>query len=635
VSADQDHNNVIEVQFKDNDNYNALVHFAANTTSETLDMSAYATGKLMFDIKLVNVGKFSPQLNVMMECVYPCISHDHHISFPALNQWTSVEVPIAEFIEGGMDISKTSIGFQIVPEWNKQSGVQFQIDNIRWIKGTGTAPAPETHCYEQRFETWSLPYRFNTLVGSPNLTSGALTKIISTSEITPNWSSTTDKFGYAPKVDLAFSPCEFTDGKLSAQVYLPKSYVEDGKMRVGFYYEDSSSRRAYFPPVNVSSMKADAWTTISTPLVTNTPLFTTNNAPAFSNFDASFDIYNINYAGIYFDANGKNTTVGGTIKVDNIFTSGKHVTPNMPGSVAPLCDAGKQEFRSGIPLGINVGSGQHFFVRTVLSNAILVGKDQTFLTANTSSFLVQSTATTFIFEVTANDALTASQNIFTLFDFQVTDPNQTVSVDWSIHATASDAVNASNKLSSNKTNLVSGVSCSSSSQSSSITATSSSSLNSSQAPVSSASSSASSLSSSSSKSSSSSSSSSNSACSISAKVDNSSPTLGFGLASGSHGYLVIKLSNAEFVSPSTQVSLANAFTNLASGTNSKVVFDITATDNLPSSTPISVSFGFQQTAASSAVTREISIYSTLTTAMNDSLPLSSSSAQIAGPSSCN
>lgn len=625
MSADQDHNNVIEVQFKDNDNYNALVHFVANTPSETRDMSAYATGKLMFDIKLINAGKLSPQLNVMLECVYPCISHDHHITIPAANQWTSVEVPIAEFIEGGMDLTKTSLGFEIVPEWNKQNGVQFQLDNIRWVKGAGVAPKPEAHCYEQRFETWNLPYQFDTLVGSSSLTSGALTKIISTSEMTPNWSTATDKFGYAPKTDNSFTPCAFTDGNLSAQVYLPKSYVDDGKMRVGLYYQDSSNRRAYFAPVSAANLAADAWKTISSPLVT------TNNAPAFSATDALFNINDINYVGVYFDANGKPANVGGMLRVDNVFISGKSVTPNVPSSNTNLCDAGTQAFSGATPTGFGVVASQHFYVRAALTNATFVGLNLSLSSPNIQFNLAQggNGSTSAIFDVTAINAITASEQLQAAFNYQATDANQTTSVTFTVHSTKTEAVNSSNALSTNSVKLLSGVNCSSSSSISSATISSSSkssSSSSAQMPSSSSSSSSSLVASSSS---------SKASCSIAAKVDSSSPTLGFGLTSGTHGFLVIKLSNADFVSPATQVSLTNATVVLASSSSAKVIFDITATDNLPSSTTLDVSFGFQQLNAASAVTREISLYTSASNAINEVGPLSSSTTQIIGPANCN
>ncbi len=310
-SADQGHGNVIDVQFTDNTNYNGLFHITA-IASSGVNLSEFATGKLVFDIKLLNAGNLSPALSVMADCGYPCTSHAFPLTIPNTNQWVTQEIAIADLIYGGLDISKVNTVFQILPSWDKQTGVNFQLDNIRWEKGSTTAPVIPASCYKQPFETWGLAFHFDWLNGSPAVISNALTQIIAQTNITPNWSSSVDKFGYAPVVDNTFSACAFANATLSAQIYLAKSYVDDGNMQLGFYYEDSNQRRAYFAPVSAAALKANDWTTISTNL---SPY---NGFAPFVSVDSAFDTNSITNIGIYFDANGKSTNVIGEISVDNI-----------------------------------------------------------------------------------------------------------------------------------------------------------------------------------------------------------------------------------------------------------------------------------------------------------------------------
>ncbi|MES2822011.1 MAG: hypothetical protein V4732_00315 [Pseudomonadota bacterium] len=309
-SSDQGHNNVIDVQFADNTNYNGLFHIVA-LDSNGLNMDEFATGKLVFDIKLVNAGNLSPSLSVLVECVYPCTSHAYPLVIPTVNQWVTQEIPVADLIYGGLDISKVNMVFQILPSWDKQTGVNFQLDNIRWEKGNTEAPIAPVPCYKQPFETWGLAYHFEWLGGSSAVVTNALTQIIAQTNITPNWSSSIDKFGYAPAVDDTFSACALVNAKLSAQIFLPKSYVDDGNMKLGFYYEDSSQRRAYDKSFSAAVLAANDWSTISVS-------YSSFDIISFISMDPSFNANSITHIGIYFDANGKPTSVTGEISVDNI-----------------------------------------------------------------------------------------------------------------------------------------------------------------------------------------------------------------------------------------------------------------------------------------------------------------------------
>lgn len=312
-SNDSDHGNVIDIEYTNASNYNALFEIPSVSASGA-NMDEYATGKLAFDIKRLTSGTFNPQIEVLIGCIYPCTSHTFPISTPNLNQWYSKEIAVADLVEQGLDLSKVSSGFIIQPQWGLQTGVRFQIDNIRWIKGTTHKPVTAAACYRQPFETWNLTYHFDWLGGSPNVLNNALIQIIAQTTTVPNWSSTTDKFAYDAVVDSTFSPCAFKSGTLSAQLYLAQSYVTDGKLQLGFYYEDNAQRRAYFAPISAAGLMGDKWQTISKPL---SGYNSVTKAP-FSEVDSGFNENAVNYLGLYFYANGKPIDVVGEISLDNI-----------------------------------------------------------------------------------------------------------------------------------------------------------------------------------------------------------------------------------------------------------------------------------------------------------------------------
>ncbi|MES2822010.1 MAG: hypothetical protein V4732_00310 [Pseudomonadota bacterium] len=311
-SLDQGHNNVIDVQFTDNTDYNGLIRITTMSRND-VDMSEFSTGKLVFDIKLVNPGNFSPSLSLTVECEYPCSSRPLTLAIPSMNQWVTQEIAITDLISSGLDTSKVNRVFQIAPYWNNQMGVNFQLDNIRWEKGDPSVAAP-SYCYRQPFESLDLAYHLDWLNGSPAVISNVSISNYVWTYLTPNWASTTDKFGYAPDADDIFAACAFANATLSAQIYLSKTYVDDGKMQLGFYYEDSSQRRAYFAPVSAATLKPDDWTIIRSDL---TPYNGITLSP-FISVDASFDSSSITNVGIYFDANGKSASVIGRVGVDNI-----------------------------------------------------------------------------------------------------------------------------------------------------------------------------------------------------------------------------------------------------------------------------------------------------------------------------
>jgi|GEM_PF-4072554 len=133
-SGDSSHGQVLDVQYNSNQSYYGQIGIDTVHTVDGLDMSEYANGKLMFDVKVISKGDANVNLNVKVECTWPCQSNLHEVNVPSLNTWTSVEIPIADLVAEGLNLERISNGFIILPERNSQSNSHFQVDNVRWVK---------------------------------------------------------------------------------------------------------------------------------------------------------------------------------------------------------------------------------------------------------------------------------------------------------------------------------------------------------------------------------------------------------------------------------------------------------------------------------------------------------------------
>lgn len=126
----------------------------------TQNRAAYEIGKLVFDLNVVNFGESYNSatgkaiFELVLECVWPCTSHSAFVPVSFENVWQTVEINIADFIRDGLDTSKIDTAFMIRPVFENasQKGVVFQLDNIKWVKGSGSAPKSKD-IYSEDFNT--------------------------------------------------------------------------------------------------------------------------------------------------------------------------------------------------------------------------------------------------------------------------------------------------------------------------------------------------------------------------------------------------------------------------------------------------------------------------------------------------
>lgn len=316
------HNQVLDINYNGNNDYNAIARIRNPESATTgLDMSAYATGKLVFDIKVLNTGDAKEPLNLVLDCGYPCENTPYLVKTTSLNQWKTVEVSIADMIASGLDIKHIYTGFQLSPPWDMQKNVHFQVDNIRWIKGPHVTPTTEV-CYAQYFDRkdWMYGVRVESFYGSAATAGIKATAPVSV--LSPVWSSPTDSWGYihAPVSDTdraKFSSCLYKSTKMSYSVYVPAAYVTDGKMRVGLVFRDYYGHIATSYLKSASDLKPDDWNTVEVEIHLSRFSFLGSGAGVFTYAD-NFKPNEINHVGVYFDANGKPASVTGDLRVDNI-----------------------------------------------------------------------------------------------------------------------------------------------------------------------------------------------------------------------------------------------------------------------------------------------------------------------------
>ena len=129
--ADEERGDVLQVTHADNDNFAGLFIGSSNAVN-----SAYATGALQFDIKVVSG---DANITMKLDCFYPCSSGDRPLGEKGVSDWETVAVPMQELVDGGLDLTQVNTGLVI---WASQfTDTVFQIDNVRFVAGETNGPA--------------------------------------------------------------------------------------------------------------------------------------------------------------------------------------------------------------------------------------------------------------------------------------------------------------------------------------------------------------------------------------------------------------------------------------------------------------------------------------------------------------
>ncbi|HEY6530626.1 MAG TPA: hypothetical protein VIZ65_18205 [Cellvibrionaceae bacterium] len=131
-SQEANHGKVIDIKFGTDTQRHAF--FAIQTAANyPQDLTAFTGGFVEFDIRVLDGGPLNPAFFSKIECVYPCQSADIRMQLNPGSAWQHVKIPLQNYIDSGLKLSRVNRMIAILPEWNSQRGVHFQLDNIKWV----------------------------------------------------------------------------------------------------------------------------------------------------------------------------------------------------------------------------------------------------------------------------------------------------------------------------------------------------------------------------------------------------------------------------------------------------------------------------------------------------------------------
>lgn len=137
-TGEEDHNNAVEVNFNA-DGGNGVFYFQSE---QPVDMTAFKTGQLIFDVKVTDYGSNTSGLVFKIDCFDPCSSGEQPLGVVGDGVWQTITVDIATLTN--LDVSNINSPLVIFPTWGDQQGVTFLLDNVRFEKSeVGDAPVEE------------------------------------------------------------------------------------------------------------------------------------------------------------------------------------------------------------------------------------------------------------------------------------------------------------------------------------------------------------------------------------------------------------------------------------------------------------------------------------------------------------
>lgn len=294
TTAEVGHYNVLDVVYNSSTEYNGGVHFLTPDIAP-VDLSVFASGTLQFDLKVLNLGDDQMPLIFKAVCGWPCESTEYVVSPVELNKWQKVSLPVSTLVSRGLDLTKVTVAIEILPSWEHQSGAHFQVDNIRWV--TGSLPLASSKCYAQHLNG-DIPisiYLSETFAADYAQWLSVFAQV----SIHPQWDQIGSRFGFNFVDNDGFNNC-LGAGKLSMDVYIPKSYITDGNLSVGLEAGEIGGAVSYLSEVPAMNLKGNDWNHLEVDL-------TGRNLPNTTNM-----------LGVFFQPNGKPMEVTGDFVVDNL-----------------------------------------------------------------------------------------------------------------------------------------------------------------------------------------------------------------------------------------------------------------------------------------------------------------------------
>ena len=144
---DTERGNVLQISHADN---NQLAGFFIGS-SDAVDLSAFETGQLKFDVQVVSGDS---NITFKLDCFYPCTSGDYPIGEKGKDGWETVTIDVADLKNRGLNLQQVNTGIVI---WASQfTNTVFKLDNIHFIGNSDVPPPPPPVDFEYQISNYGL-----------------------------------------------------------------------------------------------------------------------------------------------------------------------------------------------------------------------------------------------------------------------------------------------------------------------------------------------------------------------------------------------------------------------------------------------------------------------------------------------
>ncbi len=134
LEVDNDRGNVLQVAYTANAQH-AGVYFKTSTAQ---NLSAYALGNFIFDIKVIDDGTdnlpngFDFKMESSNAEKQVSIDDVANSTVNADGQWQSISIPVSSLTNNGINLSETTVAMNLFPAYQTGENLVFQLDNARF-----------------------------------------------------------------------------------------------------------------------------------------------------------------------------------------------------------------------------------------------------------------------------------------------------------------------------------------------------------------------------------------------------------------------------------------------------------------------------------------------------------------------
>lgn len=325
-----------------------------------VDLSDFvAGGKLLFDLRLPEATVASGMV-YKVDCFYPCGTGDQQIDLSdyAANTWQTFEVPVAQLVGSGLDVTSVNAGLVLFPTWGNQQGLSFEVANVRYeAEGAGEPEIPSAVVFQQGAvgELWEDGIAaFDEALGYGECVDdgGAACPSIEWDLVEAEGrgdvlqvSHGADFAGLFFKTSIGADLSDYTEGGLRFDIRVLDAGVNSSGMvmKVDCFYPCSSGDQA------LGTVGLEGWQTVQVSVAELVA--------------AGLDLFQVNTGLVIFPAFGE--TDGVVYQLDNIEWRADDTPPVQPqeqrvffdGEVDPMWDRGIAGFDEAISYNSCVGAG--------------------------------------------------------------------------------------------------------------------------------------------------------------------------------------------------------------------------------------------------------------------------------------